>query len=228
MPEWPGPRTWGFLNWGGTLPEPPPVSWVTRTTTSAITTTAPPTRTPRRRRFCPRLRGALLGGALAGSRPCAGLSTCFDWSLGRQRSEPVPAKGINSLQGPRPFGGRLAGIAEGGRGLPEVPVDEGDGDEPAVLGVGELPGAGHAVRGPPVRRRRAVGPRRRGPPRRGGKEPPRGRPPHAGAAQRPTTGKGPDKSARRAAKKRSAARSRSAKAKNSGNTCSSRRRYMVM
>ncbi len=43
--------TWGFLNCGGTLPEPPPVTRTMITTTSAITATAPPTRMPMRIRF---------------------------------------------------------------------------------------------------------------------------------------------------------------------------------
>ena len=93
-----------------------PVNWVTRTTTSAITTTAPPTRMPMRIRFA-RSSAARFSAARAGSRSCAGPSTCFDWSLGRQRSEPIPAKGINALERTRPFGDSLRRRSPG---LPEA------------------------------------------------------------------------------------------------------------
>ena len=40
--------TWGFVNCGGAPDPPPPVTWVTTMTTSAMSTTRPPTRTAMR------------------------------------------------------------------------------------------------------------------------------------------------------------------------------------
>ena len=82
----------------------------------------------------PQLGGAPLGGAALVLGPALGLRLASDWSLGRQRSEPVPAKGINSLQWPCPFGGRPAATGpERGGGLPQVAVDEGHRDGAVVL-----------------------------------------------------------------------------------------------
>ena len=78
--------------------------------------------------------------------PALGLRLARTGHCGRQRSEPVPAKGVDTLQRPGPLGQRSRGVhhlGQGVRRLPQVAVHEGHGDGASGGWVGELPGARH-------------------------------------------------------------------------------------
>ncbi len=210
--------TWGFLNWGGTVPEPPPRHLDDdddddrehRDGAAHPDADAHP--------LLAQLGGTLLGRPTLVLGPALGLRLLPTGHWGVSVANQSQRKASTRSSGPAhsTAADRARGGPDGGRCLPQVTVDEGHRDRAAVRAPRRTATRRRRRGGPPSRRRRPAGP----PPRRrrvrDGTAPPPARPRHGARPTGRPRRRVPTAARARAAKKRSSARNRSARAKKAG------------
>ena len=117
-----------------------------RTTASATTASPPTDPDAHAHALLAELGGSSLGRPALVFRPALGLRLLPTGHWGVSVANQSHRKASTRSSGPGPFGWIAHGrdcLAERGRRLPQVAVDEGDSDVTVARRVGELPGAGH-------------------------------------------------------------------------------------